>query len=117
MIIDNEIPSMKVYEDENFIAFLDIEPKQKGHTLIVPKVKNENILSESDFVKENILKIAVDLSNKLKKKLGATGIQMVMNNGKDAGQVVFHTHIHLIPYYNKKTPSINNEEVLNKILN
>ncbi len=116
MIIDGEIPSMKVYEDENFIAFLDIQPKQKGHTLLVPKVKAENIIEESEFVKTNILFKAAELSNLLKERLGASGIKMVMNSGASAGQVVFHTHLHLIPYYENEIEAINNEDVLKEIL-
>ncbi len=117
MIIDGDIPSLKVYEDENFIAFLDIQPKQKGHTLLVPKVKAENIINDSDFVKANILSKAEELSKLLMEKLNATGIKMVMNNGASAGQVVFHTHLHLIPYYDNEVEVLNNEEVLGEILN
>ncbi len=116
MIIDGTIPSLKVYEDENFIAILDIQPKQKGHTLLIPKEKHENILDDSQFVLENILKIAKELSNKLLVKLNATGIKLTMNNGSSAGQEVFHTHLHLIPYYDGEVEAVNNEEVLKEIL-
>ncbi len=117
MIIDGDIPSLKVYEDDNFIAFLDIQPKQKGHTLLVPKVKAENIINDSEFVKANILTKAEELSKLLMSKLNASGIKMVMNNGASAGQVVFHTHLHLIPYYDTEVEAVNNEEVLGEILN
>ncbi len=116
MIIEGSIPSLKVYEDENFIAILDINPKQKGHTLLIPKVKNESIINDSEFVLENILKIAKVLSNKLLNNLNASGIKLTMNNGSSAGQEVFHTHLHLIPYYDEKVDPINNEEVLKEIL-
>ncbi len=116
LIIDGQIPSMKVYEDENFIAFLDIQPKQKGHTLLVPKVKAENIINDSEFVKANILNKAEELSKLLMNKLNASGIKMVMNNGASAGQVVFHTHLHLIPYYDNEVEAVNNEDVLKEIL-
>ncbi len=116
MIIDGTIPSLKVYEDENFIAILDIQPKQKGHTLLIPKEKHENILDDSQFVLENILKIAKELSNKLLAKLNATGIKLTMNNGSSAGQEVFHTHLHLIPYYDGEVEAVNNEEILKEIL-
>ncbi len=116
MIIDGEIPSMKIYEDEDFIAFLDIQPKQKGHTLLVPKVKAENIIKESEFVKSNILFKATEISTLLKDRLGASGIKMVMNSGASAGQVVFHTHLHLIPYYDNEVEAVNNEDVLKEIL-
>lgn len=116
MIINNEIPSLRVYEDENYIAILDANPKQKGHTLLIPKIKEENILSESKKVKENILEIASIISEKLKTKLGATGIKMVLNSGESAGQVIFHTHLHIIPYYEKLVEALNNEKTLEEIL-
>ncbi len=116
LIIEGQIPSMKVYEDENFIAFLDIQPKQKGHTLVVPKVKSKDIINDSDFIRANILAVAKDLSNKLMDKLGATGVKMVMNNGASAGQEVFHTHLHLIPYYDSEVEAVNNEDVLKEII-
>ncbi|NQX83186.1 MAG: HIT family protein [Mycoplasmataceae bacterium] len=117
MIINKDIPSLKIYEDDEYIAFLDVNPKQKGHTLLVPKIKQKNILEESKKVKESILEVAIMISKILKKKLNATGIKIIINNGKSSGQIVFHTHFHLIPYYDKKVKPINNEEVLNKILN
>ncbi len=115
-IIDGEFLSHKVYEDENFIAILDINPVQKGHTLLIPKIKALNIMEESDFVKQNILVVATKLAETLRVKLGATGVKFVMNNGVSAGQVVFHTHIHLIPYYDEETAVSNGEEVLAEIL-
>lgn len=116
LIIEGQIPSMKVYEDDNYIAFLDIAPKQKGHTLLVPKVKAENIFVDTDEVKETILKVATKISNQLKEKLGASGIKVVMNNGASAGQEVFHTHIHLIPYYDNEVEAVNDENVLKEIV-
>ncbi len=116
-IINNEINCLKVYEDDNFIAILDIKPKQKGHTLLIPKLKRENILNESEYVLENILKIGNKIANQLKTKLNASGIKMIMNNGKSAGQEVFHTHLHIIPYYKNEEKKLNNKEILDLILN
>lgn len=116
LIIDGQIPSMKVYEDDNFIAFLDIAPKQKGHTLVVPKVKNTDIINDSEYVQENILKLGSKIALQLKETLGATGVRMVFNNGASAGQEVFHTHLHLIPFYDEEQEKINNEDILNKII-
>ncbi|BDU67810.1 MAG: histidine triad protein [Candidatus Tyloplasma litorale] len=116
LIIEGKLPSLKIYEDENFVAFLDKFPKQKGHTLVVPKKKSLNIIEDSDFVKENILKIGSKIAQILIQKLNATGIKMIINNGKSAGQVVFHTHLHLIPYYEIEQEKINNVETLKEIL-
>ena len=101
-IIEGSIPSTKVYEDENYIAILDITPKQKGHTLLIPKKKQENILSDNKEVIESILVVGNKVAKKLLEEYGATGIKYVLNNGASAGQVVFHTHLHIIPYYDKE---------------
>lgn len=116
LIINGEIPCLKVYEDDNFIAFLDINPKQKGHTLLVPKIKRPNIIEESDFIINTIMSKGIEISKQIKDKLGATGIKFVMNNGSDAGQEVFHTHLHIIPYYDVEVDKVNNEEVLKEIV-
>ncbi len=115
-IIDRELPSKIVYEDDNFIAFLDIDPVQKGHTLLVPKKKEINIIVDTDFVRQNILMVAQDIAIKIKEKLGATGVKFVMNNGPSAGQVVYHTHLHIIPYYDEEPEIGTADSVLEEIL-
>lgn len=115
-IIDNEIPSLKVYENDKYIAILDIAPKQKGHTLLIPKQREESIMTDTTIVKETILGIAHIISNTLIESLGATGVKFVFNSGKSAGQVVMHTHLHIIPYYDSKKEVINNQQVLDEIL-
>ncbi len=117
LIIEGQIPSMKIYEDEKYIAFLDIQPKQKGHTLLVPKLKKVNIIEENDDVKNDILIVGTQIAKKLKESLGATSVKFVMNCGSDAGQEVFHTHLHIVPYYDSEVEAVNNEDVLKEILN
>lgn len=116
-IINKEIDSMIVYEDNDFIAILDIFPKQKGHTLLIPKSNNENFLLENDNIKTKINNILILLSNKLIKNLNATGIKITTNIGKSAGQEIMHTHFHLIPYYDTNEKKINNKEILNQLTN
>ena len=111
-IINNEIPSHKVYEDENFIAILDIAPKQTGHTLVIPKNVKENVLLEDNKVIEDLFKLSKVISIHLKDKLGASGIKWVANNGSSAGQEVFHTHVHLIPYYEDNRDAVVSEDIL-----
>ncbi len=113
-IIAGNIPSLKVYEDDKYIAILDINPKQKGHTLLIPKERQENILEDVE-AQQDILILASELADRLKLKLGATGIKLVFNNGATAGQEVFHTHLHIIPYYDNEVEAVNNEDVLGMI--
>lgn len=99
-IIRNEIPSVKIYEDGETLAFLDISPNTRGHALIIPKSHHENIygLPVETWCLMNITaqKIAVAI----KTALSADGINIVMNNESAAHQLVFHAHIHIIPRYN-----------------
>lgn len=114
-IIDGEIPSLKVYEDEMLIAILDINPKQQGHTILIPKSKRENIFEEDKLTRTSLIEKGIEIGNQLKDKLNATGIKLQFNSGKSAGQEVFHTHLHIIPTYDEKTKAINNEEILKRI--
>ncbi len=98
-IVKGEIPSKKVYDDKDVIAFLDINPANPGHTLVAPKRHAED-LTKSD---ENDLAKAIVVTKKitllLKEKLHAIGVNVVHNNGKAAGQLVPHMHFHVIPRY------------------
>lgn len=114
LIIDKEIPSLVVYEDDKYIAILDIAPKQKGHTLLIPKLKKENILEDVD-AQSDILVLGAKLAKQIKTNLKATGIRLVFNNGASAGQEVFHTHLHIVPYYDIPIKAINDEAVLKEI--
>lgn len=98
-IIKGEISCAKIYEDEHVFAFLDINPINPGHTLVIPKNPYENIFEIPDEVLEKMIVIAKQIAIKQKEVLNADGINIGMNNGKDAGQEVFHAHIHVIPRY------------------
>src|SRR3989338_10015665 len=96
-IVAGEIPSFKVYEDERIVAFLDIRPVNPGHTLIVPKTHSKNIF---DIVAEDwtaIADVARILAIAIEKAVSADGINIAMNNRPDAGQLVDHAHVHIIP--------------------
>jgi histidine triad (HIT) family protein len=96
-IIAKEIPAQFVYEDEHVVAFLDINPNSKGHTLVVPKKCFVNIFDADEKVLAHMMTVAKKIAHALKETTGATGVNLVMNNGVDAGQVVFHAHLHVIP--------------------
>ena len=99
-IVDGKIPAAKIYEDENVIGFLDIMPANKGHCLVVPKKHSETLADISDDDLYAIIKAAKRVAKALSLSLGAA-FNIVMNNGKEAGQIVSHAHIHLIPRFQK----------------
>ena len=98
-IIAGKIPSSKVYEDEQCYAFLDINPVNIGHTLLVPKTHSENLYTVTD---EDIAHMAIvlkKLSIAIKQAVKADGINIEMNNEPLAGQLIFHTHLHIVPRF------------------
>lgn len=104
-IVRGEVPSAKVYEDEDVFVFLDIKPVNPGHTLVIPKKHFENIHDMPDSV---FAKVAVGAKKTADAilKLGAKGVNIGMNNGAVAGQVVFHAHVHVMPRYGKDSFSL-----------
>lgn len=98
-IINKEIPSAMFYEDENAVAFLSISPTSIGHSLIVPKKHSRTALEMSADEFSKLSKAFAIVPNKIKSVVLATGINIIQNNESDAGQVVFHTHFHVIPRF------------------
>ncbi len=96
-IIRGEIPSFKVHEDSHCIAFLDIAPFAKGHSILVPRNHYNNLLDFPEEEMENYFSSLKKLTAKIKEKLGADGINIIQNNYSAAGQVVNHLHFHIIP--------------------
>ncbi len=98
-IVAGEIPSYKVYEDERFLAFLDINPVNRGHTLIVPKKHSKSLLEMEDNLASEMVILIKTLAKHIKEKLNADGINIMSNIEAPAGQIIFHTHIHIIPRF------------------
>lgn len=98
-IIAGEIPSERVFEDAHAYAFLDIHPVNKGHTLVVPKTHAENIYDITSEGFSALMETVRALSPIVKKAVEADGINIGMNNGGAAGQIIFHAHVHIIPRY------------------
>jgi histidine triad (HIT) family protein len=96
-IIKGEIPAEKTYEDDNFIAFLDIKPKAEGHTIIIPKNHFRNLLDMPTSLGNEMLEAIKKVSLDLIKQKKATGFNLIVNNEPTAGQIVFHAHIHILP--------------------
>ena len=92
-------PTNFIYEDEDFKVILDANPATKGHSLILPKKHFKNILDADEEILKKIFPLAKKLSNKLIEVLKCDGVNVLQNNNKAAGQVVFHLHVHLIPRY------------------
>jgi len=96
-IINREIPAHIVYEDELVIAFLDINPVNTGHTLVVPKNKFVNIFDGDPETLARMMKIAQKIAKALVENKSADGVNLIMNNGEAAGQDVWHSHLHVVP--------------------
>lgn len=99
MIIDREIPANILYEDDDVIAFLDAFPVAKGHTLVVPKVKVENIYDLSPESGAKVMAVISKVARALRATYEPEGLNLLQNNGAFASQSVFHIHFHLIPRY------------------
>jgi histidine triad (HIT) family protein len=98
-IIDGEIPSAKVYEDDHVYAFLDISQVTKGHTLVIPKVHTKNIYETPAEVASELFARVPKIANAIKAAYQPAGLNLLNNNEPAADQSVFHLHIHLIPRY------------------
>ncbi|HEC2146856.1 TPA: HIT family protein [Staphylococcus delphini] len=98
-IIDGEIPSFKVYENDDVYAFLDISQVSKGHTLLIPKKPSPNIYETDAETMKHIGEALPIVANAIKKAFNPDGLNIIQNNGEYASQSVFHIHFHLIPRY------------------
>ena len=98
-IIDGEMPSYKVYEDELFYVMLDRFPSCLGHTLILPKRHARNIFELNEKECAELMPLAKRVSNALLESFEFKGLNLLQNNGEAAGQEVMHFHLHLIPRF------------------
>ncbi len=96
-IVEGKIPSIKVYEDEKILAFMDINPLNPGHTLVIPKEHFETIFEISSQDYALISATAARISVAIKKALQPDGVNIMQLNGKAANQVVPHLHMHITP--------------------
>ena len=122
-IINGEIPSKKVYEDDYVVAILDISQATKGHTLVLPKKHFSNLLEIDNVYYLMVMMVVKELSAKIVNNLGAEGVNILNNCGEAAGQTVMHFHVHIIPRYKDDdlkieftNHSLDLEEIKNLIL-
>ncbi|WP_199624818.1 HIT family protein [Paenibacillus alkalitolerans] len=99
-IVNGEAKSWKVYEDEHAHAFLDINPVNEFHTLVIPKQHYENIfdITENDLL--NVMSVVKKVVTLYNEKLGIKHVQIINSSGSEAQQDVFHIHFHIVPRYN-----------------
>lgn len=96
-ILAGEIPCHRVYEDEHVLAFLDISPIARGHTLVIPKEPAETLDRLSDDAAAAIGRVLPRIARAVLAATGATAFNVLQNNGPTAHQAVFHVHFHIIP--------------------
>jgi len=97
-IAKGEIPSYKIYEDDNVIAILDISQATKGHTLIIAKEHYKNLYDINEELAGEIFKVVPKIANAIKKAFNPIGLNVLVNTEKPL-QTVLHFHMHLIPRY------------------
>ena len=100
-IIAGEVPADKVYETDQVLAFLDIKPVHKGHTLVIPKVAVQDIFTLGEEDAAHLMQAIVVVANAVRKATDAPGVNVISNNGAVAGQEVFHLHFHVIPRFKR----------------
>lgn len=98
-IVKGEIPCYKVYEDDVCLAFLDVNPVSKGHTLVIPKSHFDDVIDCNTEVYAHIMLVVKRLSTLIMKRMDAKGLNIVTNAKEVAGQTVPHFHVHIIPRY------------------
>lgn len=108
-IMNGEIPSYTIFEDDIVKVFLDINPKVNGHALVVPKKHFKDLYDIDDDTILHILKTSREISPKILKALNADGITITENNG--LYQEVKHFHLHIVPQYKEKKELLDVKEV------
>jgi histidine triad (HIT) family protein len=98
-ILRNEIPAIKVYEDEKTLAFMDVMPQSPGHTLVICKTPAENLFDLDMSAGSAVLASTQKIALAVKDAMQADGIMLNQFNGPAAGQTVMHFHIHIVPRF------------------
>ena len=98
-MVRGEIPCIRVFEDADTIAFMDIMPQADGHTLVIPKVAGENLYETSPESVAAAIRTTQKVARAVQKAFAAPGVIVTQFNGSTAGQTVFHLHFHIVPVY------------------
>lgn len=105
-IIQGEIPTTKLYDDEDLVVIMDAYPSSVGHCLIIPKKHCDDIFDMDKIVATKIFPLASKMAKSIKKSLKCDGINILQNSGEAAGQTVSHFHVHIIPRYKNDNVTI-----------
>ncbi|MGN1277074.1 MAG: HIT family protein [Floccifex sp.] len=123
-IVKKEIPNYTIYEDESVLAFLDVNPTAKGHTLVIPKTHYDSFIECDSKDLHHVMDVAQKIAKKMESELPCDGINVLTNIRQAAGQSVNHFHIHLIPRYKdqdvvqiefKPIDAVDYNEIIKKI--
>ena len=98
-ILAGDAPAIKVFEDEAHLAFLDIFPQSKGHTLVIPRAEARNLYDIEDEALSALILRTRHVAKAVRTALDPDGVRIVQFNGAPAGQTVFHIHFHIIPMF------------------
>ncbi len=109
-------PSSILYEDDEVVAFLDIRPLNMGHTLVIPKAHYVDIFDIPEKELAAVHTVSKRLADAIKKATGADGISIIQQNGKAAGQDIFHLHVHVVPRFEgQKLPSFHELKLVERV--
>ncbi|MBI4133784.1 HIT family protein [Candidatus Uhrbacteria bacterium] len=98
-IIKGGIPSHRVFETDSVLAFLDIHPTNPGHTIVVPKVHHAAYSEAPDEVLADLARTVKQIAPAITQAVSASAWNLIVNNGRDSGQIIFHTHWHIVPRF------------------
>lgn len=98
-ILRGEIPSSRVYENDDVVAFMDVMPQGTGHTLVIPKEPSRNLLDAKPEVLANLIQAVQKIAQAVKKAFNADGVTVMQFNEPASGQTVYHLHFHVIPRF------------------
>lgn len=112
-IVNGEIPSKKLYEDDLVMVIMDVNPTSNGHSLVIPRKHYKDLFDIDKEVLNHIMEVAKEMAKILEEKLECEGMTLIQNNG--ISQEVKHFHLHLVPKYNN-SKKMDIEEVFHKIV-
>src|SRR5690606_7729415 len=98
-ILRGEIPSTRVYETDDIVAFMDVMPQGTGHTLVVPKAPSRNLLDAKPETLASVVQVVQKVAQAVKKAFNADGVTVMQFNEPASGQTVYHLHFHVIPRF------------------